>query len=92
MVYRLETDLINNVLTEKDLIIVAHTSIHRWFYLDKKGKEISVMSAHPSFWESETFREEYLTYACNNSNNFYNLHKDVKYLIYFHNSGYYKFK
>ncbi len=78
-VYFLEQDL-NSIITEHDLILIGHSEMTRWFWIDHDNKpNHGCMGGSDTRWPSKEFHKDFITYIGNKHLEHQFLH-DIKYL------------
>jgi|APCry1669189369_1035219.scaffolds.fasta_scaffold10241_2 hypothetical protein len=80
MIYYLQKDLSNNFITDNDLILVGHSEISRYFWINRLGKPIvGCVNGTDEHWPSKLFHQEFsnnLDYR----HHMYNWYSDIQHL------------
>jgi hypothetical protein len=79
MIYYLEQDLANNLIKDTDLILVAHSEITRFFWIDKLGlPHVGCIGGTDEQWPSMMFHQEFSNLDYNHL--IYQWYTDIRYL------------
>lgn len=78
-IFFIEEDL-ENLITDQDLILVGHSEMTRWFWIDEHGNpQHGCMGGSDTRWPSKQFHKDFITYISHKQLKYQFIH-DIKYL------------
>jgi hypothetical protein len=80
-IFLLEKDINSKFILKTDIIIIAHTDIRRWFWIDNNGiSHNGCLGGTDKRWPTARFHKDFDRYVANKYHLGYHWYKNIKYL------------